>query len=116
MALEVLGFSVAAARTVSTTVLLCGMLALVVMLERRPARRRRLVEGLAAAMLGGYVAVLLTPFTRDFFALVTPTAAVTAAAAVGSMLTAALVVGVLSRVDRPGTAERTPWDRCPSVV
>ena len=97
VALEALAFSVAAARTVSTTVLLCGMLALVVMLERRPARHRRLVEGLAAVMLGGYVGVLLTPFARDFFALVTPTAAVMAAAAAGSALTAALVVAVLSR-------------------
>ena len=100
-ALEALGLRVAEARTVSTTVLLCGMLAIVVMLERRPARRRRLVEGLALVMVIGYVAVLLAAPAREFFALVAPTPAVVAAAAGGSFLTGALVVAVSAKLARP---------------
>ena len=100
-ALEGLGLSVEAARTVSTTVLLCGMLSLVVMLERRPARRRRLVEGLALVMVIGYVLVLLAPPAREFFALVAPTPGVIAAAAGGSLLTGALVVAVIAKLARP---------------
>ena len=85
VSLHGLGVSVVEARTVATTVLLAGMLFLIIQLERRPARRRHIVELLAVVMCAGYAVVLLTPFAREFFALASPTADLAAVAAVGSL-------------------------------
>ena len=82
-ALHALGFTVAEARTVSTTVLLGGMLFLVVELERRPARRRRLAQVLAAFMAACYLAALTIGPVREFFALVAPSVPVLAVSAAG---------------------------------
>ncbi|HSD79575.1 MAG TPA: HAD-IC family P-type ATPase [Solirubrobacteraceae bacterium] len=91
ISLEVLGLSVREARTVSTTVLLAGMLFLIIALEAQPARRRHAAEALAAVMGGCYVVVLLWPFARDFFALARPTSEVAAVSALGVALAWGLV-------------------------
>jgi len=99
-ALHGLGFSVAAARTVATTVMLAGMLFLIVALEHRPARRRHLVELLALVLAGAYALVLATPVAREFFALVPPTPDVLAASAAGAALAWALATAAL-RITAP---------------
>jgi|SRR5829696_1697013 len=97
-ALHVAGLPVTEARTVSTTVLLAGMLFLLVALERRPARRRRAVEMLAAVMVAGYAGVLLVPPVRAFFALAAPTAELLALAAGGSAVAWTLAPCGISRM------------------
>ena len=104
--LDVLGMSITEARTVSTSVMLGGMLFLVVALERRPRRRRRAVELLAAVMAAGYVAVLALPATREFFALAAPTPEIVAASLAGVALAWLLAAAALrswgSQSGRPG--------------
>lgn len=98
ISLHVVGLSVTEARTVATTVLLAGMLFLIVLLERRPARRRRAVEILALVMAGCFTAVLLTPPARHFFALAAPDAELLAVAALGTLAAWGLAAAALARV------------------
>ncbi|MCO5316741.1 MAG: HAD-IC family P-type ATPase [Solirubrobacterales bacterium] len=78
------------ARTVAAATIVTAGLAVVMLLEDEPGRRRALVGGLCAVMATGFVLALYIPFVNDFFALSTPTAAMLAAwacgAAVGSIL------------------------------
>jgi cation-transporting P-type ATPase E len=68
-----LNLSVADARTVGLTTLILNGLYLVMALEAGGSRRRsRLVAGMCAAMALLYIAALLIPFTRSFFALTIP--------------------------------------------
>ena len=68
-----LNLSVADARTVALTTLIANGLYLVMALEAGGSRRRSsLVAGMCAVMGGLYVAALLIPAARNFFALTVP--------------------------------------------
>ena len=68
-----LDLSVADSRTVALTTLIAGGLYLVMALEAGGSRRRStLVASMCAAMAGLYVAALLIPASRRFFALTIP--------------------------------------------
>jgi hypothetical protein len=84
--------------------MLGGFLFLIVQLERRPKRRRRVVEALAALMAGCYAAVLLLAPAREFFALARPTATV-AALGVGGVLLAWTLAAMALRLSG-GVADR----------
>jgi magnesium-transporting ATPase (P-type) len=60
------------ARTIATTVLVLVGLYLVLALEGTTQLRVAAVGGLVASMLGLYIAVLVLPFARHFFALDVP--------------------------------------------
>ncbi|TMK38226.1 MAG: HAD family hydrolase [Actinobacteria bacterium] len=83
-ALNALHVGLPAARTVAATVLLAVGLYLVFALEASGRRREAWVAALCAALAGAYVLALLTPWTRHFFSLTVPTAAVIATALVGA--------------------------------
>jgi len=70
--LNVLGESVFTARTVAVTVLVIVGLYLVLALEAAGRVRSAAVSTLVAALGAAYVAVLLVPFTREFFELAFP--------------------------------------------
>lgn len=68
-----LNLSIEDARTVALTTLVANGLYLVMALEAGGSRRRStLVAGMCAVMAGLYVAALLIPATRSFFALTVP--------------------------------------------
>jgi len=72
-ALHDLNLSLTNARTVAVTILVVCGLYLVIALEAVGSRRRStLVAAMCAVLAGVYVAALLTPATRHFFALTTP--------------------------------------------
>jgi len=102
--LNVLGASLREARTVAVTVLVLVGLYLILALEAEGRRRGAGVSALCLLLLAAYVAVLLVPPLRSFFALVLPGPGPVAAAVVG----AALAIGGLAVVDdrfvpgRPG--------------
>jgi cation-transporting P-type ATPase E len=90
--LNVLDLSVADARTVAVTILVACGLYLVIALEATGSRRRSTIVGAMCLALGGiYVAVLLAPFARNFYALTLPdpgmivTAAIASAIAIGAL-------------------------------
>ena len=98
LALELLGFATIDARTVATSVLVIVGLYLVVLLERGTSPRRgRIVTGLCVLLGAGYLAVLLLPATRRFFALSAPTPAIVAVTALGAGLGVALARAALRR-------------------
>ena len=84
-ALHDLDLSVTDSRTVAVTILVACGLYLVMALEAEGSRRRStLVAGMCAVLGGLYVAALLIPATRSFFALTVPTAEMIATAAIAS--------------------------------
>jgi cation-transporting ATPase E len=87
-ALNVLDFGVREARTVATTTLVLVGLYLILALEAEGRRRSSAIALLVATLLAGYVAVLLTPFAREFFLLAPLSLAVVAPAAAGAALAA----------------------------
>ena len=102
-ALDDLGFAVEEARTVATTVLVALGLYLVLVLEATGRRRSRIVAAGCAGLALLYAAVLALPWSRAFFDLATPTAAMLAMAAGG----AALAAGALFLAGfAPGTRAR----------
>jgi cation-transporting P-type ATPase E len=93
-ALHDLDLSIADSRTVAlTTVIACGLF-LVMALEAGGSRRRSsLVAGMCAAMAAIYVAALVIPSIRSFFALTVPSAGMLATALLaGAVSTAALTL------------------------
>jgi len=102
--LNVLGVPLRDARTVAVTVVVLVGLYLILALEADGGRRSAGVSALCLILLAAYVAVLLAPPFRSFFALALPGPAPLAAALAG----AALAVGGLAVVDdrfvpgRPG--------------
>jgi magnesium-transporting ATPase (P-type) len=90
VALRVADLGLTESRTVATTVMLGGLLFLIVELERNPLQRRHIAEGLAALMAAGYLVVLFVPFTREFFELARPDAAIAGIASAGLLLSWAL--------------------------
>jgi cation-transporting P-type ATPase E len=87
-ALNVLDLDVREARTVATTTLVLVGLYLILALEAEGRRRSSAIALLVAALLAGYVAVLLTPFAREFFLLAPLSLAVALPAAAGAVLAA----------------------------
>ncbi|HET7353317.1 MAG TPA: HAD-IC family P-type ATPase [Gaiellaceae bacterium] len=87
-ALNVLDFGVREARTVATTTLLLVGLYLILALEAEGRRRSSAIALLVATLLAGYVAVLLTPFAREFFLLAPLSLGVALPAAAGAVLAA----------------------------
>jgi cation-transporting P-type ATPase E len=89
---NVLDLSVADARTVAVTILVVCGLYLVIALEATGSRRRSaLVGGMCAMLFGLYVAALLLPVTRKFFALTIPDAGMIVTALIAS----AIAIGAL---------------------
>jgi cation-transporting P-type ATPase E len=87
-ALNVLDFSVREARTVATTTLVLVGLYLILALEAEGRRRSSAIALLVATLLAGYVAVVLTPFAREFFLLAPLSLGVALPAAAGAVLAA----------------------------
>jgi cation-transporting ATPase E len=94
-ALNVLGLRLDVARTVSVTVLVIVGLYLILALEAIGRRRSAAVSILVLVLLAAYVAVLLVPFARDFFALALPGPSVLLTAIAG----AALAIAGLAVID-----------------
>jgi cation-transporting ATPase E len=91
-ALHDLDLTLVQARTVAVTTLIAGGLYLVLALESEgTTRRSTLVGAMCAALAGLYVAALLVPSTRRFFALALPDAGMIATA----MLASAVSIGAL---------------------
>jgi cation-transporting ATPase E len=87
---EALDVSTTDARTVATSVLVYVGLYLVWLLERASSLHPRLVGALCLLLGGGYVALLMLPPLRDFFALSAPEPAIVALSAAATVLGAAL--------------------------
>jgi cation-transporting ATPase E len=83
-ALQVLDLSVRESRTVATTALVAIGLYLVLVLEASGRRRGTAVLALCLTLGAAYVAVLVAPWARDFFALAAPGALIAATALVGA--------------------------------
>ncbi|MGH3080375.1 MAG: HAD-IC family P-type ATPase [Gaiellaceae bacterium] len=83
-ALHVLDLPLLEARTVATTALIAIGLYFVLVLEASGHRRAPAVSALVLALAAGYALVLLWPWSREFFALATPTASILATALIGS--------------------------------
>ena len=82
--LHVLDLPLIEARTVATTALIAIGLYLVLVLEASGARRGPAVSALVLALAAGYALVLLWPWSREFFALATPSPEILATAVGGS--------------------------------
>jgi cation-transporting ATPase E len=98
------GTTLEQARTVATATVVTAGLAIVIALEDEPGRRRYAVIGLCALMAVAFILVYLIPAGRDFFDLASPTAAMTASWAAGSVIAIALLIVAL-RVLRALDAE-----------
>ena len=85
-ALDVVNLPLIEARTVATTVMLFLSLYLIVVLEASSRRRGTAVIALCLALATAYVAVLLLPAARSFFALAEPNLAIALVAAGGVLL------------------------------
>jgi magnesium-transporting ATPase (P-type) len=106
-ALHDLGLSVTDARTVAVTILVTCGLYLVIALEAEGSRRRStLVAAMCTVLAGIYVAALMIPATRRFFALTAPDIGMIATAACASAVAIAALAlcGFSVRVTRQ-TAE-----------
>jgi magnesium-transporting ATPase (P-type) len=85
-ALQVVNLPLVEARTVATTVMLFVSLYLIVALEAAGRRRGTAVLVLCLVLAAIYVAVLLVPFSRSFFALAEPSLAIGLIAAGGCLI------------------------------
>jgi magnesium-transporting ATPase (P-type) len=85
-ALHDLGYPVREARVIATTVLVIAGLYLVYGIEGGSLRRRTAVGSMCFALLGLYIAAIIIPLTRHFFALVVPKPGMVATALIGAAL------------------------------
>jgi cation-transporting ATPase E len=85
-------------RTVTVATVVASGLAIVMVLEDEPGRRRLLVGGLCALMALGFVLVAAIPAGRNFFELADPTGAMAAAWAIGTAVTLVLLAAALRLV------------------
>ncbi len=95
--------SLAQSRTATVSTVVAAGLAVIVVLEDEPGRRRLAVAGLAAVMALGFVIVSALPVGRDFFDLVAPTGQMAAAWAAGVVVLLAglwLALRVVALLDR----------------
>jgi P-type E1-E2 ATPase len=104
LALEAFDFSTRDARTVATSVLVYVGLWLVWLLERASSLHPRLVGALCLLLGVGYVAMLVLPPTRRFFALSAPEPAIVALSAAAIALGSALArMGARRAASEPAT-------------
>ncbi len=89
------GTTLEQARTVATATVVTAGLAIVIALEDEPGRRRYAVIGLCALMVIAFVLVYAVPVGRNFFDLASPTAAMAACWAAGSVVAVALLIAAL---------------------
>ena len=76
--------SLTEARTVTAATVVTSGLAIVIVLEDEPGKRRLAVAALCALMALGFVLVCAIPAGREFFELATPTSEIVAAWAIGA--------------------------------
>jgi P-type E1-E2 ATPase len=102
-AINVLDLRLEAARTVAATTLVLVGLFLILALEASGRKRGTAVSVLCAVLLAAYLATVLVPFTRDFFALAVPGFAVIGPSLAGAVLA---ICGLVAIDDRfvPGRA------------
>lgn len=96
------------ARTVTAATVVTAGLAIVMVLEDEPGKRRLAVSGLCALMALGYVLVSAIPAGRDFFDLAKPTGGMASAWAIGSAVTLvllAIALRIVKVLDRRAAAE-----------
>jgi magnesium-transporting ATPase (P-type) len=104
-ALHNLDLTVAQARTVAvTTLIACGLYLVLALEAEGSPRRSTLVGGMCAALAGAYVAAVLLPSTRHFFALSVPDTGMIFT----SVVAGATVIGALALCGY--TARTTPQD------
>ena len=96
-ALEVFDLPLVEARTVATTVMVVVGWYLILALEGTGLRRGAAVVTLCLLLAAAYVAVLVVPFARDFFALAAPSPAILAIAAGGCFVA---IGGLVASSDR----------------
>jgi cation-transporting ATPase E len=110
-----LDLSVADARTVAVTILVACGLYLVIALEATGSRRRSALVGAMCLVLAGlYVATLLVPATRTFFALTVPDVGMVVTAVIASAIAifALFLCGFSVQVAAPGDdQEESPSSR-----
>jgi magnesium-transporting ATPase (P-type) len=95
--------SLTEARTVTVVTVVTAGLAIVMVLEDEPGRRRLAVGGLCALMALGLVLVCALPIGREFFDLAKPTGPMVAAWAIGTAVMLVLLsvaLRVVRRLDR----------------
>jgi cation-transporting P-type ATPase E len=90
--------SLTEARTVTAATVVTAGLAIVIVLEDEPGKRRLAVAALCALMALGFAVVCAIPAGREFFDLATPTAGIVAAWAIGSAIGLALLAVALRAV------------------
>jgi magnesium-transporting ATPase (P-type) len=91
------------ARTVTVATVVTAGLAIVIVLEDEPGRRRLAVSGLCALMALGLVLVCALPAARRFFALAPATGSMVAASAIGTalmLILLAIALRVVRKLDR----------------
>ena len=86
VALKLYDLSLGQARTVATTVMLLVMLYLIVFIETSSLLRGAAVLVMCVILFAIYLAVLLLPFSRSFFALAPPNMTIIAIVAGGSLI------------------------------
>ena len=102
--------SLTEARTVTAATVVTSGLAIVILLEDEPGKRRLAVAALCALMALGFVLVCAIPAGREFFDLATPTSEIVAAWAIGTAIGLALLavalraVSVIERTARTASA------------
>ncbi len=105
-ALKLYDLPLGQARTVATTVMLLVMLYLIVVIEASSLFRGAAVLVMCAALFAVYLAVLLLPFSRSFFALAPPDMTIATIAAAGSLIAVLLQLQIskilVSRLQRKG--------------
>ncbi|MDW5598672.1 HAD-IC family P-type ATPase, partial [Conexibacter stalactiti] len=85
-------------RTVTVATVTASGLAIVMVLEDEPGKRRLVVAGLCALMALGFLLVCAIPVARDFFDLADPTGGMAAAWAIGTVVTLTLLAAALRLV------------------
>lgn len=100
LARHALDCSLEEARTVAAATIVTAGLAVVMVLEDEPGRRRALVGGLCALMALGFILALFVPLVSDFFALTKPTGLMVAAWACGAAAGSVLMFFALRLVAR----------------
>jgi magnesium-transporting ATPase (P-type) len=95
--------SLTEARTVTAATVVSSGLAIVIVLEDEPGKRRLAVVALCALMALGFVLICAIPAGREFFELATPTGGIVTAWAIGTaiaLVLLAVALRVVSAIER----------------
>jgi cation-transporting ATPase E len=107
LARYVFDLSLTESRTVTAATVVTAGLAIVIVLEDEPGKRRLAVGALCALMALGFVLVCAIPAGREFFDLATPTGAIVVAWAIGTAIGLALLAVALRAVSALERRART---------